>query len=111
MKDQIPKHIAIILDGNRRWAKKNRLSAREGHRAGAKNLERIVTAAIKRGVKTLTVYSLSTENWKLRSKQEIKFLMMLLRYFMINKRAKLVEQGARLNILGDISVFLGLFNV
>ena len=100
-----PKHIGLILDGNRRWAEKNNVSVREGHRAGAVNLERLVQAAVKRGVKILTIYALSTENLAKRSKGELVSLFELLRYFMINKRKKLDKEGAQLNILGDISVF------
>ena len=100
-----PKHIAIILDGNRRWAVNHHVSAEKGHREGSKNLERIVNAAIDKGTKILTVYALSTENFSNRSKREIKYLLELMRHFLIERRAKLMEIGARLNILGDISVF------
>lgn len=100
-----PKHIAIILDGNRRWAVRHRVSTEKGHREGSKNLERIVNAAIDKGIRILTVYALSTENYSNRSKREIKYLLKLMRHFMIERRAKLMKVGAKLNILGDISVF------
>jgi len=70
--EKLPQHIAIVMDGNRRWAKKNNLSPSEGHKAGAKNLELIMNHCADIGVKYLTVYALSTENWKKRSPEEVK---------------------------------------
>ena len=75
-KENLPKHIAIVLDGNRRWAKANGLTTKEGHVAGAKNLERIAKFCHDIGIKHLTVYCFSTENWK-RSKEEIDALMLI----------------------------------
>jgi len=68
----MPRHIAIILDGNRRWVKARGLSVNEGHRAGARNLERIVGECKLLGIKYLTVYALSTENWRKRAKEEVR---------------------------------------
>ncbi len=76
--NNLPKHIAIIMDGNRRWAKQRGLSTREGHKAGANALENISKACNEIGIKYLTVYAFSTENWK-RSKQEVSALMAILR--------------------------------
>ncbi|MBO4816494.1 MAG: isoprenyl transferase [Clostridia bacterium] len=76
--NNLPKHIAIIMDGNRRWAKQRGLSTREGHKAGARALENISKFCNKIGIKYLTVYAFSTENWK-RSKQEVSALMAILR--------------------------------
>ena len=76
MELKIPKHIAIIMDGNGRWAKNKGKIRLEGHRAGAVNLERILEESIKLGVKYLTVYAFSTENWK-RPEMEVKGLMEL----------------------------------
>ena len=76
----IPKHLAIILDGNGRWAKKRGLSRQMGHKQGAMNLQRITLAAHEIGVKTLSVYAFSTENWK-RPKEEISYLMTLPKLF------------------------------
>ena len=76
-KEMLPSHIAIIMDGNRRWAKERKLTTLEGHTAGADNLEKITIYLNKIGVKYMTVYAFSTENWK-RSKDEIATLMMLL---------------------------------
>ena len=69
-KENFPKHIAIIMDGNRRWAKKKMLPIKMGHREGAKTLEKIVRYANKIGIKYFTVYAFSTENWK-RSDEEV----------------------------------------
>lgn len=99
-----PHHIAIILDGNRRWAKAHGLSILEGHLEGAKNLGRILETAASRGIKILTVYAFSTENQK-RSKEEISGLFRTFREFMIKNRKKLQEKGVRLKVLGDLSFF------
>jgi len=76
--NNLPKHIAIIMDGNRRWAKSKGLSTREGHKQGARTLENISKFCNKIGIKYLTVYAFSTENWK-RSKQEVSALMAIMR--------------------------------
>ena len=75
-KENMPKHIAIIMDGNRRWAKEKNLIPQLGHKEGAENLKRIAEAASSFGIKYLTVYAFSTENWK-RSKDEVDYLMEL----------------------------------
>ncbi len=78
---KIPTHIGIILDGNRRWARKRGLPPMEGHRAGAENLDKIIKFSKKIGIKILSVYAFSTENWK-RSPAEVNFLMnLLVEYF------------------------------
>jgi len=102
--DKIPKHIAIIMDGNRRWAKNKGLPRIEGHRNGALALEKVINQAGKRGVKTLTVYAFSSEN-RNRDPKEIKDLMSLLKYFIRNKKKKLDKEGASIQILGEISYF------
>ena len=76
-KSNLPKHIAIIMDGNRRWAKKRGLDAKTGHKQGADTLENIVKFANKLGISYLTVYAFSTENWK-RTEEEVGALMLLL---------------------------------
>ncbi len=75
--DNGPKHIAIIMDGNRRWAKEHGMQAYEGHKAGAKNLRKLIDYAYEIGVEYLTVYAFSTENWK-RQEIEVKTIMKLL---------------------------------
>jgi len=101
----LPQHIAIIMDGNRRWAKKNNLVAGEGHKAGAKNLELIMNHCLDVGIKYLTVYALSTENWKKRSPEEVKGIFDLLVYLVTNNFQKYSKAGIQLNILGNFTVF------
>ena len=79
--DSLPKHIAIIMDGNGRWAKQKQQSRSFGHKAGSKALERIVKAADSLGIAHLTVYAFSTENWK-RPKEEVNALMKLLSQYL-----------------------------
>ena len=81
--DNLPEHIAIIMDGNRRWAKKNNLTTPQGHKEGAENLKRISKFANKLGIKYLTVYAFSTENWK-RSKEEVGAIMKLLNFYILD---------------------------
>lgn len=100
-KNNLPKHIAIIMDGNRRWAKNNGLSTREGHRAGAKALEDISRYCNELGIKYLTVYAFSTENWK-RSKEEISALMAILRMQVDSFLKEKDKQNIRIKVLGDI---------
>lgn len=98
----IPTHIAIIMDGNRRWARSRGLPDLKGHEAGADALERIVEAAGKVGVKTVTVYALSTENIKERAKREVAGLFNLIKSGYRNKLRRMMENGVRINILGEL---------
>lgn len=100
MELKIPKHIAIIMDGNGRWAKNKGKIRLEGHRAGAVNLERILEESIKLGVKYLTVYAFSTENWK-RPEMEVKGLMELFSGFLSSKKKTLKKQGIKLLVTGS----------
>ncbi len=93
------------MDGNRRWAVKNGLSAGEGHRAGSKSFEVVMNHCLNIGINYLTVYALSTENWKKRSSEEIKGLFDLLVYFVNNNFKNYSASGIKLNILGNFSVF------
>ena len=102
LQEECPKHIAIIMDGNRRWAKANNLTAKEGHKAGADNLEKIAIFANKLGIKYLTVYAFSTENWK-RTEEEIGALMLLLRNYLKNFSKRADTQNIKINVIGDIS--------
>ncbi|HSX03891.1 MAG TPA: isoprenyl transferase [Rhabdochlamydiaceae bacterium] len=97
---RIPSHIAIIMDGNRRFAKKHHLPLMVGHWKGADTLTKIVKAAIELNVKTLTVWAFSTENWK-RPKEEVQFLMHILQIFLIQKRDFMMREGVRLETIGD----------
>lgn len=99
----IPKHIAIIMDGNRRWAREKGLETKEGHKAGADNLENIAKYCNEIGVKYLTVYAFSTENWK-RSREEVSALMILLKNYLKKFSKNANKEGIRIKILGDISV-------
>lgn len=93
------KHIAIIMDGNRRWAEKRGLPALEGHKAGAEAVQRTVEACKEFGVKYLTLYAFSTENWK-RPKAEVDGLMLLLKNFIKKNIDKLQKEGIRLRTIG-----------
>lgn len=99
---KIPNHIAIILDGNGRWAKKQNRPRTFGHKEGAENVIRIARSAKKFGVKTLTLYAFSTENWK-RPANEVGYLMNLLIKFVNSKIDELMEEDCKINFLGDIS--------
>lgn len=101
-KDNIPQHIAIIMDGNRRWARKRGLPDIRGHEAGADNLERIVEEAEKLGIKTLTVWALSTENLKERAKRELSGLFSLMKRGYRTKLKMMMSRGVKVNILGEI---------
>jgi len=96
-----PRHIAIIMDGNGRWATARGLERSEGHRAGAKQLEVVARAARKAGVEALTLYAFSTENWN-RPKLEVRTLMALFRYYATAGLKTLMENQVRLNILGRL---------
>ena len=101
-KNYIPKHIAIIMDGNRRWAKAKGKPASFGHKEGAKTLEKIVRYANKIGLEYITVYAFSTENWK-RAEEEVKALMMLLQNYLDDYSKRADTENIRVKILGDIS--------
>lgn len=97
-----PTHIAIIMDGNRRWARKHNLPDYKGHQAGSENLERIVEAAAKLGVKTITVYALSTENLKERASREVRAILNILRTGYKTKFQNMMKNGVRINIVGEL---------
>ncbi len=98
----VPKHIAIIMDGNGRWASKRFLPKVMGHRQGAENLRRIVRHCDKLGIETVTVYAFSTENWK-RSEEEVTDLMKLLEEYIKQFYTDDESRYIRINIIGDIS--------
>lgn len=99
---QLPKHIGIIMDGNGRWAAQRALPRAEGHRQGVGALKRIVRECGRLGIKILTVYAFSSENWK-RPRKEIEFLMGLLRFFAAKERNELHRENVRLTSIGDLS--------
>lgn len=99
---KIPEHVAIIMDGNGRWAKKRLLPRAMGHSAGAKNVEPICKAAWDLGVKYLTVYAFSTENWT-RSDDEVSTLMKLLKQYLEGCKEKCLKNNMRVRVIGDVS--------
>lgn len=101
----IPQHIAIIMDGNRRWAAARSLKPTDGHKAGTKNLLRIVEHCEKLGVKHLTVYALSTENWRKRTKDEVKGIFDLLIKIVREKSEEYKKSGVKFFVLGNFQAF------
>ena len=101
-KENMPKHIAIIMDGNRRWAKARGKAASFGHKEGAKTLEKIVRYANKIGLEHITVYAFSTENWK-RAEDEVNTLMALLQSYLDDYSKRADSENIKVKILGDIT--------
>ncbi len=101
-KYQIPEHVAIILDGNGRWAKKRFLPRKAGHVAGSKTVEQICEDAWNLGIRYLTVYAFSTENWK-RPQDEVNALMKLLRQYLKDCIKRSTKNNMCVRVLGDIS--------
>lgn len=101
-KENMPKHIAIIMDGNRRLARAQGKPASFGHKAGAKTLEKIVRYANKIGLEYITVYAFSTENWK-RTEEEVSALMMLLQSYLDDYSRRADSENIKVKILGDIT--------
>ncbi|WP_352400786.1 isoprenyl transferase [Anaerotignum sp.] len=99
---RLPKHIAIIMDGNGRWAAKRSLPRKAGHKAGAEALERVVTEAKKMGIQHVTVYAFSTENWK-RSNDEVAAIMDLLRHYLKDSFQRFLKDDVRMQVIGDVS--------
>ncbi|MEA2081400.1 MAG: polyprenyl diphosphate synthase [Elusimicrobiota bacterium] len=97
-----PRHIAIIMDGNGRWAKERKFPRIKGHAAGAEAVRRTVEACRETGISYLTLYAFSTENWK-RSKTEIKFLFSLLGHYLENEKNNMLKNGIKLNVIGVLS--------
>ena len=96
----IPRHVALILDGNGRWAKKRGLPRTMGHKEGCKTVEKTVEAAARLGIQYLTVYGFSTENWK-RSAEEVGALMQLFRFYMVRLLKIASENNVRVKMIGD----------
>lgn len=98
--DNLPKHIAIIMDGNRRWAKNRNLPVALGHKEGAKTLEKIVRYANKIGIKYITVYAFSTENWK-RTEEEVNSLMTLFQNYLDDYSKRADSENIKVKIIGS----------
>nr|WP_277923865.1 isoprenyl transferase [Sphingomonas hankookensis] len=103
MPPAVPRHVAIIMDGNGRWAKARRLPRIAGHRQGVEAVRRITRAAREQGIEALTLYAFSSENWR-RPEEEIGDLMGLLRHFLKSEIDELAREGVRLRILGNYRV-------
>ena len=104
MNDSYPKHIAIIMDGNRRWAKSKGKPVAFGHKEGAKTLENIVRYANKIGIEYITVYAFSTENWK-RAEEEVSALMFLIQSYIEDYSKRADSENIKVQFLGDTTAF------
>ena len=102
--NQVPRHVAIIMDGNGRWAASRGLPRVAGHRAGAEAVRRTLRAAVECGVEVLTLYAFSSENWR-RSDEEVSDLKGLLGYYLERELATLAKEGVRLKLIGDYRAF------
>ncbi len=102
--EHIPNHIAIIMDGNGRWAKKRLMPRNFGHKQGQKQLKSTLINCVKLGVKVLSVYVFSTENWR-RPETEVSFLLKFLKTSIQDELQELIEEGVKLKFLGDLSEF------
>lgn len=98
--ENLPKHIAIIMDGNRRWAKARGLTTKDGHKAGSKNLDNIATFCNEIGIEYLTVYAFSTENWK-RTQEEVSALMFILKANLDSMLRKLDLKNIKIRVIGE----------
>ena len=100
----VPRHVAIIMDGNGRWAERRGLPRAAGHRAGAEAVRKTLKAAGETGVEVLTLYAFSSENWR-RSAEEVSDLKGLLAYYLEKELDTLHQEGVRLKLIGDPSAF------
>ena len=101
-KERLPKHIAVIMDGNRRWAKKRFMPSAVGHKAGVEAFRTVMETCRNLGVKVLSAYAFSAENWQ-RSPAEVALLMQLFEYYAKSERQKMLDTGVRLRVIGDKS--------
>lgn len=99
--EKLPKHVAMIMDGNGRWAKQRLMNRVRGHEKGADTVRTIVTVSREIGIEFLTLYAFSTENWR-RSAAEVSALMMLLKHFLVSERDLMMKNDIRLNTIGEI---------
>jgi undecaprenyl diphosphate synthase len=104
--ERLPQHVAIIMDGNGRWARQRGLPRIEGHRRGVESVRSTVEECCRLGVRQLTLYCLSVENWK-RPQLELEFLMALLQHYLIEERVEIMEQNIRLTTIGRRSEMPG----
>ena len=101
---RLPKHTAIIMDGNGRWAEKRGLPRTAGHKAGAETLKKIIAYAQKKGIEVITLYAFSSENWK-RPPEEVQTLMNLFRTYLKNDVNELMKKGIRISFIGEREKF------
>jgi len=106
IQENIPKHVAIIMDGNGRWAKARGLPRTEGHRAGTENLRRILRAAVRNGIEVLTIYAFSTENWS-RPRAEVRMLLRILETVIDRELDELNAEGVQLRHIGELDGISG----
>lgn len=100
---KIPQHIAIIMDGNGRWAEQNKVSRSKGHESGGKTVQRVLDLCIERGIPWLTLYAFSTENWG-RSRIEVSYLMNMLAKFLKERLPELMAKNVRLYAIGELDM-------
>lgn len=98
----VPRHIGIIMDGNGRWAKRRGLPRKQGHKQGGKRVEKTVEYAFKKGIKAISLYAFSSENWN-RPKEEVQSIFSLIGDFLTTHVKKLIDSGVRLIVSGDIT--------
>ncbi len=98
---RVPKHIGIVMDGNRRWARERGLTDFEGHEAGMENVRRIIDKAQEMGVTNVTLYAFSTENWR-RTKKEIRNIFRLMLKFIVKERVHILKNNIRFRTIGDV---------
>lgn len=113
--NNIPKHVAIMMDGNGRWAKKRLMPRKMGHIEGSKRLENTCESSYKFGIKYLTIYAFSTENWN-RPKDEVQGIMNLFRKYLVNKINKCIQNNMRVRVIGnrnglDTDIFQAIENI
>ena len=100
-RDRLPRHIAVIMDGNGRWAQRRALPRIEGHRRGAASVRSIVEECSRLGLDQITLYCFSSENWK-RPQAELSFLMRLLKRYVVDERRRILEQGLQFRVIGHL---------
>ncbi|MEN6404979.1 MAG: isoprenyl transferase [Thermoguttaceae bacterium] len=98
-RERLPRHIAVIMDGNGRWARQRGLPRAEGHRAGAASVRRVTEECVRLGIEQLTLYCLSSENWK-RPVEELEFLLQLLEHYLVDERSHVLEHNIRVRWIG-----------
>ena len=102
-KDKLPRHLAIVMDGNGRWAQQRNLPRNAGHRAGVKSVDEIVATCRRLGIPALTLFALSTENLD-RPRPEVEVLMRILRVYLRREAGRMCQENIRFNTIGDITV-------